>query len=397
MDFDSSIKTSIRSIREIEQQSASNKLRQKRLARLIYELFTPTKRIGDFILLLTVLCLIGGMVLPHPDIARWFGFMLASYSAIANDSIQTLGTFIASNTERKWWHLWLFIGLILIATVSYSWIVYQGDVSYQRLSARGIAETPQTFSLLQILAPIALLVLTQLRIPVSTSFLLLSVFAIESGAVYNLLQKSFYGYLVAFSVAMLVWYPFSRIASKYFRAKPLWLGWTVLQWLSTGLLWSVWLMHDAANIAVFLPRSLSLPEFLLFTGSIFGGLGVLFYFKGARVQRLVGQKAGITDIRAASLVDFVYILILFYFKNLNQTPMSTTWVFIGLLGGREVAISLAKRNYLRRSKSLSKSLKVIRRDLQYALIGLVVSIVLATFANPAIRESVQSLSISFRN
>ena len=28
------------------------------------------------------------------------GFMLASYSVIANDSVQTLGTFIASNSEN---------------------------------------------------------------------------------------------------------------------------------------------------------------------------------------------------------------------------------------------------------------------------------------------------------
>ena len=34
------------------------------------------------------------------------GFMLASYSVIANDSVQTLGTFIASNSEKfKWYYL----------------------------------------------------------------------------------------------------------------------------------------------------------------------------------------------------------------------------------------------------------------------------------------------------
>ena len=31
-----------------------------------------------------------------------FGFLLAAYSVIANDSAQTLGTFIASNKETKW-------------------------------------------------------------------------------------------------------------------------------------------------------------------------------------------------------------------------------------------------------------------------------------------------------
>ena len=381
-------------VKNIRERPFNNKVRQRRLSRLIYELFDVTKQARDFILIMTFLCLIGGVVAPYPGIARWFGFMLASYAAIANDSIQTLGTFIASNARRKWWYLWLFIGLIFVGTAAYSWVVYHGDVSYQRLTEKGFAEAPQTFSFLQIFAPIALGILTRLRIPVSTSFLLLSVFATESDAVYSVLQKSFYGYLIAFLIAILVWYPFSRMTGKYFKAKP-WPGWVVLQWLISGLLWSAWLMQDASNIAVFLPRSLGLGEFLLFTGFMFWGLGVLFYLKGDRMQQLVDQKAGITDIRAAMLVNLVYMLLLFYFKNLNRIPMSTTWVFIGLLGGREIAISLAKKKSSRRKRSLKKSFKVIRRDLQYALIGLVISITLATLANPVIRETVQAFVTGF--
>jgi hypothetical protein len=35
------------------------------------------------------------------------GFFLAAYSVIANDSVQTLGTWIASNNEKfKWTTLW---------------------------------------------------------------------------------------------------------------------------------------------------------------------------------------------------------------------------------------------------------------------------------------------------
>ena len=71
--------------------------------------------------------------------------------------------------------------------------------------------------------------------------------------------------------------------------------------------------------------------------------------------------------------------------------MSTTWVFIGLLGGREIAISLTKKKLINRRKSIYKSFKIIRRDLQYALIGLFASIVLATLANPVIRETIRAL------
>ena len=390
MDIDGSSTSNITPVRRIRKQTFDNKVRQRRLSQLTYQLFDLAKRERDFLLIIAVLLLTGGAVAPYPSIARWFGFVLASYSAIANDSIQTIGTFIASNARRKWWYLWLFIGLVFIATTTYSWVVYQGDVSYQRLAEKGFTEAPQTFSFLQLFAPIALLILTRLRIPVSTSFLLLNVFATEPASMYNVLQKSLYGYFIAFLVAIPVWYLFSKLAGKYFKTKP-WKGWVVFQWMISGLLWSTWLMQDASNIAVFLPRSLSLVEFLMFIGFIFFGLGLLFYLKGSKMQKLVDEKAGITDTRAAMLVNLVYMLILFYFKNLNNVPMSTTWVFIGLLGGREIAISFAKKKAQRRKKSLRKSFKFINRDLRHALIGLVISITLAILVNPVIQEAIKGL------
>jgi hypothetical protein len=49
------------------------------------------------------------------------------------------------------------------------------------------------------------------------------------------------------------------------------------------MLWSVWIQQDAANIAIFLPRSLSIWEFIGFAGYIFIGLGLLFYLKGDKI------------------------------------------------------------------------------------------------------------------
>ena len=56
--------------------------------------------------ILTVICWI---VYPYPAIAMWTVFFLAAYSAIANDSIQTIGTFIASNSDKKWYYLWIYM------------------------------------------------------------------------------------------------------------------------------------------------------------------------------------------------------------------------------------------------------------------------------------------------
>ena len=88
-----------------------------------------------FLGVLSVCTVVAFVVAPTPQVAMWVGFCFAAYSAIANDSIQTLGTFIASNRGRAWWQLWLFIGGIFLATMSASWVMYDGDVSHQRLLA----------------------------------------------------------------------------------------------------------------------------------------------------------------------------------------------------------------------------------------------------------------------
>lgn len=372
--------------REMPKKAFSSKVRQHRLSKITYRIFDITKKERDFLTLILVLLLLCKIVVPYPKIAMWLGFAIAGYATIANDSIQTIGTFIASNTHRKWWELWLFMGAIFIGTVTYSWWTYNGDVSYQRLTTEGFAEAPKSFSLWQLIAPISLLILTRMRIPVSTTFLLLNVFATKGDAILHVIKKSVSGYLIAFFLAIIIWYPVTRFAERYFKGKP-GLGWTFFQWVTSGLLWAAWLMQDASNIAVFLPRQLDLFSLLLFIGLIFWGLGLLFYLKGDRMQLLINEKAGIKDIRAATLVDLVYMAILFYFKNLNKVPISTTWVFIGLLGGRDLSISLAKRKPRKRQRALKKSTKFIRRDLMHVCIGLAISILLAILVNPIMREN----------
>ena len=98
-------------------------------------------------------------------LSMWIGFLFAAYAAVANDSIQTLGTFIASNQDKKWWVLWIFIGGIFLFTVGYSWVNYAGDVSHGRLMAKGFDVAPTEFHFLQIAAPVFLLILTICPVP----------------------------------------------------------------------------------------------------------------------------------------------------------------------------------------------------------------------------------------
>lgn len=318
-----------------------------------------------------------------PSIAAWVGFVFAGYSAIANDSIQTIGTFITSNRKTPWWWLWLFMGGIFLLTATYSFITFEGDVSYQRLASKGFETAPTEFSYLQVAAPLFLLVLTRLRMPVSTTFLLLTSFATDVSSVGKVLSKSLTGYFLAFGAAILVWMLTARLLERWMVGKPH-LGWRVGQWVTSGLLWSVWLQQDAANIAVYLPRSLSVPEFLVFAGGIFLGLGLLFRMGGEKVQEIVDEKSGVVDVRAATVINFVYAIILYYFKFVSNVPMSTTWVFIGLLGGRELALALRGAS----ERRWTFAARMIGKDVLFASIGLIVSIVLAAAVNDPFRREV---------
>lgn len=324
-----------------------------------------------------------GLTYEHAGIARWIGFLFAGYAAVGNDSIQTIGTFIASNAKKPWWLLWLFIGGIFVATVTYSWVAHDGDVSYQRLAAKGFSKTPTEFTYLQVAAPLFLLMLTRMRMPVSTTFLLLTSFSTSAASVGKVLDKSLMGYALAFGLAFAVWITLSKVLERWFKSGDPHPGWRAAQWLISGMLWMVWLMQDAANIAVYLPRSMSLIELLAFIGVIFAGLGYLFYRGGERVQQVVDEKTDVIDVRSATIIDAVYCVILFYFKMHSKMPMSTTWVFIGLLGGRELAISLRRAG----PNSLWTAVKLTLKDLLFVSIGLLVSLAIAAASNQGFRDA----------
>lgn len=494
------------------------------------------QREKKFLFLMGVFFIIAGSTYQLPEAARWVGFILAGYAAIANDSIQTIGTFIASNKHRPWWALWLFIGGIFVATMWHSWMNYGGpvdvhieniahdtsssqavlrisleeegtqkheyremhldleeggairreslgmdvsiarkvtgvelgvlgaqtcfldgqwrakpadidkdtkkkvcwngstlpkgateppafvqtyaegiaasgdasgqwnvfqqgeprgfvridtrrggDVSSQRLFAKGFDLTPQKFSFLQLAAPIFLLILTRLKMPVSTTFLLLTSFATEAKSIGNVLGKSFTGYFLAFGIAMAVWLTLSPLFKKWFQGTPHAL-WTGAQWATTGLLWSIWLMQDAANIAVFLPRQLSPWEFVAFALPVFLGLGIMFRMGGDRIQQIVDEKSQIVDVRSATIIDLIYAVILFYFKMHSKIPMSTTWVFLGLIGGREIAMNLRHVG----DRSVRGAVFMMLRDTGAALLGLFISFLIAMACNQAMYDGVMT-------
>ncbi len=326
--------------------------------------------LGAAILILTAVI---GIFFREPQIAMWLGFGVAAFSTISNDSIQSLGTFLSSNRNVRWWILWLFIGGIAVATLGYGWYSHAGTVDFERLTK---IPAPESFTFFQIFAPVILLVLTWFRIPISTTFLILSVFS-DSKTIESMLTKTFIGYIVAFTVAITFWGILVKVFRNFYAKKPLsersTKVWHTLQWFSTGFLWVSWLMQDTANIVVFLPRTLSLNEIIAVLAIIFSLIGVIFYFRGGRIQSIVEEKKDVKEVRAATMIDFIFACVLIYFKELNTLPMSTTWVFLGILAGREIALM----HFFKEKASLRKTFALIGKDIGLATIGLSVSILLA--------------------
>ncbi len=300
------------------------------------------------------------------------GFGLAAYSVIANDSIQTLGTFLSSNRQRPWWLLWAFGSSILCVSILYGWSINAGDVSYGRLDSIPL---PESLSVWYLLAPISLMILTRLGMPVSTTFLILSIFSAK--AIPSMLQKSLLGYVVAFGFGM-VTVVFVRSVLGNVTKKPISRAskpyWMAIQWLTTGVLWGQWLVQDLANIYVFLPRELEalhLAFSLIFLCTL---MAYVFYSRGGKIQKVIDEKTQMHDVRVATFIDMVYAVTLYIFKGLSNIPMSTTWVFLGVLAGREIGLLIVKAHT---NKSNRDVFATCGRDIVKGAIGLAVSVTIA--------------------
>ena len=340
------------------------------------------------------------------------GFLFAAYAVIANDSIQTLGTFLASNSHRPWWVLWIFAAGIMVAALLTNQFGLELSAFFAERNIGflanffgdfdgGVADgklnkIPYPESGIQwwhALPPLVLLFLTRFGIPVSTTFLVLTVFAMSGGAstegvMPKMLIKSLTGYAVAFAAGAVIWLLISKMWETWIgrtKGEKISPAWTVFQWMTTAFLWFTWLQQDFANIFVFLPREPVMnevgevtkmafePGLIIFGALVMAAmLAYVFATRGGEIQKIVLAKSHTVDVRAATIVDLIYAIVLYYFKEMNDVPMSTTWVFLGLLAGRELAISFVTDLRERGVAALD-----VGSDAGKALIGLVISVVLA--------------------
>lgn len=303
------------------------------------------------------------------------GFLLSLYACVSNDVIQTLGTFLATTKHRPVWQVWLYTGMVLVLTFSLGWMVNDGDMAFGLLDR---VPHPNTFYWWYMLPPIILIYMTKKGIPVATSFLIISIFS-SSTVIGLMIMKSFIGYISALIVSLILYFFIARKVERVFlykKNKPVPKGWIVAKWVSTAILWHAWLLQDGAILFVFLPRKLTFYQMVLSLIVFLILLYIICYRRGGEIQNIIKLKTNTQDVRSATIIDIVYACILIYFLKLNNIPMSTTWVFLGVLAGREIALYNRLRFITEK-----KVYKHVIKDITKAIIGLVISITVVLTIN----------------
>jgi hypothetical protein len=205
-----------------------------------------------------------------------------------------------------------------------------------------------------------------------------------------MLLKSAWGYALALTVGLVIYRVIYKLENFFLETvnkepKKIWI---ILQWLSTGFLWSQWLIQDFANIFAYLPRKLS-AEWLVLSLTIMLLLQtIVFINHGGKIEKIITSKTNAHDLRSATIINLIYGLILLFFVGYNSIPMSTTWVFLGLLGGREISLNLAKEN-----PNLTATGKLVLGDAIKALVGMIVSISIA-LGLPILTQTINNLAMS---
>ena len=374
-------------------------------------------------------------------------FWLAAYAVIWNDAVQTLMTYIHSNSDIPRRYLFSWVAAVLLWVIWYWYLTNGWDISYGRLEAKWYAVFEVEWYVA--IFPLILVFLTRFRgIPVSTSLLMLSIFS-TSLLFEKIVMKSALWYLVAFLASFFMWLIVEYILKKavnqkwqafsflammakaviaavvvmfaiWFAVIPMVQGmfpaieipvfsnfqialyscvaflftlgilyeskaddslsrssifWRLAQTFTTVLLFGTWLMHDMVNIAVFLPRWFNLEVMLLISVLFILWLAYTFHINGWPVWNIVTKKTSTNEIIAATMIDLVYFVVLLIFKEWSNIPMSTTWVFVWLLAGRQFAIRAINRiDVIEWSNRMNVAFKESWKDFSKIMVGLGISV-----------------------
>ena len=206
--------------------------------------------------------------------------------------------------------------------------------------------------------------------------MILSIFSSENMISFMLL-KTFSGYALGFTLSFFLWNFLYKHFNQVLTKKDISLKeteWKFLQWASTGLLWVIWLTQNTVNIVVYVPRLFTLREIILFILLGIVMIGFIFYNKGGPIQEMVKQKSDMKNARSATMINLCFAFVILSMSLYNSIPMATTWIFIGILAGREIAVAKYNTN-VEISNKYKNAYNLIIQDLLSAGFGITVSLI----------------------
>ncbi len=109
------------------------------------------------------------------------------------------------------------------------------------------------------------------------------------------------------------------------------------------------------------------------------GLCVLVATGGGPIQGVLRSKTNTSDLRSATVIDFFFGLCLLYMAIISTFPLSTTRVFLGPIGGREIALRIKEQEfgYVFRNREYCSLGKIIDSALWKTFVGVLVRLVIA--------------------
>ena len=321
------------------------------------------KNLALFLLLLAIFLLGNG------NIFAWIITSLVTYNVVFNNSIQTIGLFIASNKNKGIFYNLLFFSSIFVFTVLLSWFLTDREVHYHLLDTINYSRIGLQFLLL----PILLSFLTKKQVPLSATFLIIPLFA-DSSTISSMVNKTTVSYFLSL-IGSLIIYKF-----LYTKYKNLLVDeksdtgkiWIVAEYVSTGILWFSWLTVSLCNFVIFLPRKFDIIDLILF--SIVGiiTLYCILISNGGEIQKIIDQKSDVKNIKTTVIFNSLFAFALLFIQHMDNIPITSTWMFLGILAGRELAISVTTKRLAGEKYRLC--LAKIWKDLRLAIIGIVLSL-----------------------
>jgi CBS domain containing-hemolysin-like protein len=139
-----------------------------------------------------------------------------------------------------------------------------------------------------------------------------------------------------------------------------------------------WVCFSISNIVVFLPRKLTFHELMSFLLVMLYTLAAILSNKNNnKMQKIVSNKSNASNLKLNVIANTIFATVLFLFKVMSNVSIATTFVFLGILAGKELALMFSEGGASR--IAYKKTLFGIIVDIKKCVIGVIVSLCFVGF------------------